>query len=156
MVVFPSITHGRPSASAACHAVGGRQNHPTAPRGTGPTRRSARQLPRGAGGGPASHIWSVKLQVSRGRWQTVSMTGSDPKADLHRYLQDARAALLGKLDRLSEYDVRRPMVPTGTNLLGLIKHAASVELGYFRDPFDRTFTHHTPCLTPSTSPTPTM
>ena len=45
------------------------------------------------------------------------MTGSDPKTDLHRYLQDAREALLWKLDGLSEYNIRRPMVPTGTNLL---------------------------------------
>jgi hypothetical protein len=29
-----------------------------------------------------------------------------PKADLHRYLQAARGALLWKLDGLSEYDVR--------------------------------------------------
>src|ERR1700730_2078625 len=29
------------------------------------------------------------------------------------------------------------MVPTGTNLLGLIKHVASVELGYFGDCFGR-------------------
>jgi len=65
------------------------------------------------------------------------MTGSAPKADLHRYLQAAREALLWKLDGLSEYDVRRPMVPTGTNLLGLVKHAASVELGYFGDTFGR-------------------
>ncbi len=65
------------------------------------------------------------------------MTGSDPKADLHRYLQTAREALLWKLDGLSEYDIRRPMVPTGTNLLGLIKHLASVELGYLGDTFGR-------------------
>jgi hypothetical protein len=56
-----------------------------------------------------------------------------PKADLHRYLQAARDALLWKLDGLSEYDVRRPIVPTGTNLLGLVKHVASVEFGYFGD-----------------------
>jgi uncharacterized damage-inducible protein DinB len=71
--------------------------------------------------------------VDRPGWQTCGMTGSDPKADLHRYLQDAREALLWKLAGLSEYDVRRPMVPTGTNLLGLVKHVASVELGYFGD-----------------------
>lgn len=65
------------------------------------------------------------------------MTGSDPKADLHRYLQAARKALLWKLDGLSEYDIRRPMTPTGTNLLGLVKHVASVELGYFGDTFRR-------------------
>ena len=46
------------------------------------------------------------------------MAGSDPKADLQRYLQIARDAVLWKLDGLSEYDIRRPMVPTGTNLLG--------------------------------------
>jgi hypothetical protein len=43
------------------------------------------------------------------------MTGSDPKADLHRYLQQARDVLLWKLDGLSKYDIRRPLVPTGTN-----------------------------------------
>jgi len=45
--------------------------------------------------------------------------------------------VLWKLDGLSEYDARRPLVPTGTNLLGLVKHLASVEFGYFGDTFDR-------------------
>jgi uncharacterized damage-inducible protein DinB len=67
------------------------------------------------------------------------MTGSDHKADLHRYLQAAREAAAWKLDGLSEYDIRRPMTPTGTNLLGLVKHLASVELGYFGDTFGRPF-----------------
>ena len=48
------------------------------------------------------------------------MTPLDPKTDFHRYLQEARDALLWKLDGLSEYDVRRPLVPTGINLLGLV------------------------------------
>ena len=61
----------------------------------------------------------------------------DPKADLHRYLQVAREAALWKLDGLSEYDVRRPLVPTGTNLLGLVKHVTGVEMGYFGDTFGR-------------------
>ncbi|NUW35453.1 DinB family protein [Nonomuraea sp. SMC257] len=65
------------------------------------------------------------------------MTGPDPKAFLRRYLQTARDAMLWKLDGLSEYDVRRPLTPTGTNLLGLIKHLASVELGYFGETFGR-------------------
>jgi Protein of unknown function (DUF664) len=68
-----------------------------------------------------------------------NMTASDPKADLRRYLQAGREALLWKLDGLSEYDVRRPMVPTGTNLLGLVKHLASVEAGYFGETFGRPF-----------------
>ncbi len=45
--------------------------------------------------------------------------------------------MLWKLDGLSEYDVRRPLTPTGTNLLGLVKHLASVEHGYFGDVFGR-------------------
>ena len=65
------------------------------------------------------------------------MTAPDPKADLKRYLQAARDAMVWKLEGLSEYDVRRPMVPTGTNLLGLIKHVASVEFGYFGETFGR-------------------
>lgn len=65
------------------------------------------------------------------------MTNDDKKATLHRYLQQAREALLWKLEGLSEYDVRRPLVPTGTNLLGLVKHLASVELGYLGDVFGR-------------------
>ncbi|GAA4031462.1 MULTISPECIES: DinB family protein [Streptomyces] len=65
------------------------------------------------------------------------MTASDPKADLHRYLQSARDALLWKLEGLSEYDIRRPLTPTGTNLLGLVKHVASIELGYLGDTFGR-------------------
>lgn len=70
-------------------------------------------------------------------WQTSRMTSPDPKADLRSYLQAAREALLWKLDGLSEYDIRRPLTPTGTNLLGLVKHLAGVELWYFGDAFGR-------------------
>jgi len=65
------------------------------------------------------------------------MTAANPKADLHRHLQTGREALLWKLDGLSEYDIRRPLTPTGTNLLGVVKHVASVELGYFGETFGR-------------------
>ena len=66
------------------------------------------------------------------------MTGTDAfKADLVTYLQEARDVVLLKLDGLSEYDARRPLTPTGTNLLGLVKHLALVELGYFGAIFGR-------------------
>ncbi|HEY5187359.1 MAG TPA: DinB family protein [Actinomycetes bacterium] len=61
------------------------------------------------------------------------------KSDLHLYLQAAREALLWKLDDLSEYDVRRPMVRTGTNVLGIVKHVATVEAWYLGDVFGRPF-----------------
>ena len=61
----------------------------------------------------------------------------EPKEVLLRYLDRAREAMLWKLDGLSEYDVRRPMTPTGTNLLGLVKHLASIELGYLGEVMGR-------------------
>jgi Protein of unknown function (DUF664) len=59
----------------------------------------------------------------------------DMKEELQRKLQASRAVLLAKLDNLSEYDRRRPMTPTGTNLLGLVKHLAGLEYGYLGDSF---------------------
>ena len=59
------------------------------------------------------------------------------KEDLLRRLRSLRADLRSKLDGLDEYQVRRPLTPTGTNLLGLVKHVASVELGYFTGVFGR-------------------
>ncbi|WP_404383363.1 DinB family protein [Knoellia locipacati] len=61
----------------------------------------------------------------------------DPKTVLHRYLRGQREALRWKLDGLDDYDIRRPMTPTGTNLLGLVKHCAGVEAGYFGECFGR-------------------
>jgi hypothetical protein len=67
------------------------------------------------------------------------MATSDPKADLRRYLQQGRDALLWKLEGLPEYHIRRPLVPTGTNLLGLVKHVTGCEIGYFGDTFGRPY-----------------
>ena len=68
------------------------------------------------------------------------MADTDPmKTNLHAYLRGAREALVWKLDGLSEYDARRPLTPTGLNLLGLVKHVASVDVGYFGECFGRPF-----------------
>ena len=40
--------------------------------------------------------------------------------DLRHYLQQSRDAVLRALDGVSEYDARRPVMPSGTNLLGLV------------------------------------
>ncbi|GAB2616194.1 DinB family protein [Pseudactinotalea suaedae] len=63
----------------------------------------------------------------------------DVKAHLHSYLQRQHEALLWKIDGLGERDARWPMTATGTNLLGLIKHVATVEAEYFGLVFDRPF-----------------
>ena len=67
------------------------------------------------------------------------ISASDPKLDLQRYLRVARETMVWKLDGLGEYDIRRPLLPTGTNLLGLIKHLAGVEVGYLGATFARPF-----------------
>lgn len=61
------------------------------------------------------------------------------KAHLHQKLRAAREALVWKLDGLSEYDIRRPMTPTATNLLGLVKHNAISDARYFGEVFERPF-----------------
>ena len=61
------------------------------------------------------------------------------KEYLHSDLREIREAMLRKLDGLSEYDIRRPLTSTGTNLLGLVKHLAAWEARYFGEVFDRPF-----------------
>ena len=61
----------------------------------------------------------------------------DQKRIIHQYLDKQRRALLQKLDDVDERAVRWPMTGTGTNLLGLVKHVASIELGYFGEVFER-------------------
>jgi uncharacterized damage-inducible protein DinB len=77
-------------------------------------------------------------------------------ADLRHYLQHAREALLWKMENLSEYDMRRPLVPTGTNLLGLVKHCAAVEIGYLGDTFARPYHGWVPRLAADDDPNTDM
>lgn len=56
---------------------------------------------------------------------------------LHRYLVQERGALLAKAEGLDEYDLRRPLTPTGTSILGVVKHVASVQLCYLGAVFSR-------------------
>jgi len=62
---------------------------------------------------------------------------TDLKTVMHDQLRAQRAALLAKLDGLAEREARLPRTPTGTNLLGLVKHVACCEAGYFGEVFDR-------------------
>jgi Protein of unknown function (DUF664) len=63
--------------------------------------------------------------------------GTGLAADLRRYLQQARDSVLASMEGLSEYDIRRPMTPSATNLLGLVKHLAGIELQYLGDAVGR-------------------
>ncbi|WP_216093122.1 DinB family protein [Curtobacterium sp. UCD-KPL2560] len=86
---------------------------------------------------PADAIVSSRLS-------TLSDEGTSPTTDaamlkdtLHRYLRKHRAALLAKLDGLAERQARWPLTPTGTNVLGLVKHVAGVQAGYLGTVFGR-------------------
>jgi len=61
------------------------------------------------------------------------------KEHLHDHLRWVREALVWKLNGLCEYDIRRPLTATGTNLLGLVKHLAVWESRYFGEVFGRPF-----------------
>nr|WP_085140966.1 GNAT family N-acetyltransferase [Mycolicibacterium conceptionense] len=84
------------------------------------------------------------------------MTPDSLKSDLHRYLKEARAALIWKLDGLSDYHVRRPLTAHGTNLLGLVKHLTGCEIGYFGYVFDRPFPDPPRWLSDTEDPTVDM
>ncbi|WP_406173057.1 DinB family protein [Streptomyces sp. NBC_00996] len=66
----------------------------------------------------------------------VPYTGGE-KESLHASLDRHRDAVLWKLEGLDDEQVRRVMTPSGTNLLGLVKHLASVEYGWFCTTFGR-------------------
>jgi uncharacterized damage-inducible protein DinB len=66
----------------------------------------------------------------------VPFTG-DEKQSLQVSLDRHRDAVLWKLEGLDDADLRRPMTPSGTNLLGLVKHLAAVEYGWFCQTFGR-------------------
>jgi hypothetical protein len=68
----------------------------------------------------------------------MSDATDDVKTALHDALRRARESNLGKLEGLSEYGLRRPMTPTGTNLLGVVKHLCGIEHGYLGETFGRT------------------
>jgi uncharacterized damage-inducible protein DinB len=66
----------------------------------------------------------------------VPFTGAE-KESLQVALDRHRDAVLWKLEGLGDDDLRRQMTPSGTSLLGLVKHLAAVEYGWFCDTFGR-------------------
>ncbi|MFC9848800.1 DinB family protein [Streptomyces sp. NPDC060223] len=75
------------------------------------------------------------MATNRGALQ-VPYTGGE-KESLHASLKRHRDAVLWKLEGLDDEQLRRPMTPSGTSLLGLVKHLASVEYGWFCSTFGR-------------------
>lgn len=58
------------------------------------------------------------------------MTSTPVHDDVQGYLRESRRTVLRTLDGLDEYEIRRPMTRTGTNLLGVVKHLVGIEAGY--------------------------
>jgi uncharacterized damage-inducible protein DinB len=68
--------------------------------------------------------------------ERVPFTGGE-KESLRASLDRHRDVILWKLEGLGDDALRRPMTPSGTNLLGLVKHLAAVEYGWFLLTFGR-------------------
>ena len=102
----------------------------------------------GPGCGPGEPAGAVPLNSAK----MVCVSSPDAKADLQRYLQLSREALVWKLEGLGAYDLRRPLVPTGTNLLGLVKHVAGVEADYLGTTFGRPFDEPLPWMEEDAEP----
>ncbi|GAB7190482.1 DinB family protein [Kineococcus sp. NUM-3379] len=59
------------------------------------------------------------------------------KETLHAALDSHRDVVVWKLQGLDDEQLRRALTPSGTSLLGLVKHLASVEYGWFCTTFGR-------------------
>lgn len=88
--------------------------------------------------------------------QHLAMSDADLKQTLTTYLQAGRDVMVWKLEGVSEYDARRPLTPTGTNLLGLVKHLAGVEGGYFGSVMGRPFPEPMPWMDEDAEPNADM
>jgi uncharacterized damage-inducible protein DinB len=66
----------------------------------------------------------------------VPYTGAE-KDSLFASLDSHRDAVVWKTSGLDDEQLRRPMTPTGTTVLGLVKHLAYVEFGWFCETFGR-------------------
>ncbi|KJS56983.1 DinB family protein [Streptomyces rubellomurinus] len=68
--------------------------------------------------------------------KTVPYTGEE-KESLHTALDRHRDVVVWKVQGLDDEQLRRPMTPSGTSLLGLVKHLGGAELWWFRETFGR-------------------
>ena len=66
----------------------------------------------------------------------VPRTGEE-KESLHVSLDRHRDVVVWKLEGVGDADLRRPFTPSGTTLLGIVKHLAAVEYGWFCETFGR-------------------
>lgn len=95
---------------------------------------------------------------SKGGWHPPDRVSRmlTPKQTLKSYLQMQRDALLWKVEGLDERATRWPRTPTGTNLLGLLKHVGSVGYGYFGEVFGRPAHEPVPWLDADAAPNADM
>lgn len=113
------------------------------------------ELFEGRGGRGHGHEGDIRRQLSEGadnfRRNAGSQNGNGTEAEVVRdmlyaddetttlraKLDQERDAVLWKLEGLDDEQVRRAVTPSGTSLLGLVKHLASVEYGWFVETFGR-------------------
>jgi hypothetical protein len=57
---------------------------------------------------------------------------TDERETLVAFLDYLRVAIVAKVEGLSDADARRALVPSGTSVLGLVKHLTMVEVSWFQ------------------------
>src|SRR3954465_8016472 len=90
---------------------------------------------RAGGGAAAANVLDRGREEGVGRFGRVSEEFE--RETLTHYFTRSFDDLVSKVEGLDEYEARRPLTPSGTNLLGLLQHAGAVVLGYARLPWGR-------------------
>jgi uncharacterized damage-inducible protein DinB len=85
----------------------------------------------GTVGHPPQRLGFATIAVMEKRYG-APVAGSE-KEVLAGFLDHYRQTLLDICEGLSEDQLRRPMVPSGTSLLGMVKHLAFTERGWFQE-----------------------
>jgi hypothetical protein len=62
-------------------------------------------------------------------------TNAGEKQTLLEFLEYLRESVILKLEGVTDDDARRPGVPSGTSLMGLVKHLTTVEIAWFQHGF---------------------
>lgn len=67
-----------------------------------------------------------------------TLVAGGEKEVLLGFLDHSRQTVLDICEGLTEEQLRRPMVPSGTSLLGMVKHLAYAEGGWFQEGVGKT------------------
>jgi uncharacterized damage-inducible protein DinB len=83
------------------------------------------------------HGTTVSASLATEDERRAALLVAGEKERLHASLDRVRDQVVWKTEGLDDEQLRRPLVPSGSSVLGLVKHLASVEYGWFVETFGR-------------------